>query len=150
MAGALPKFKHGPVSYQVASAVSGGQLVMPNSTTAGDVKVKAATAAATTVLGVAATDAAPLTEPALPTGTDDNNPLLESSALMPNTAVYNHVVINVTYTGAANFGELLVAGASGQVTAYTAGTSTYDTVVGRCVQPGGVAAAGVGLMFVNV
>jgi len=50
--------------------------------------------------------------------------------------------VRVTYNTAAALGQLLAADATGQVKAYTAGTTTYDAIVGRCTEPLGVAGAG--------
>jgi hypothetical protein len=66
------------------------------------------------------------------------DPLLDQSILGFSVPVYNNVDINVQYAATAQFGELLVAAANGAVTPYTSGTSTFDKVVGRCTQPGGV------------
>ena len=66
------------------------------------------------------------------------SPLLDVSVLPDYTAVYSGVDIHVTYAAAATFGALLMAAASGQVTPFTG--TTYSQIVGRCTQPGGVAA----------
>lgn len=134
MPGAHRYTQLGPDTYEVSAAVTGGQLVMPDGTTG---KVKPATAAAVTVLGVALADA----EPA---GSDPTSPLNISWA-QPQVAVgYGPGTYDLTYSAACAFGELVVADANGAVKPYTAGTSTFDAVVGRCTEPAGVASAGLG------
>ena len=123
----------GPATYAVSTAVTGGQLVMPDGTTG---LVKPATAGATTVLGVALSDANPA-------GSTPTSPL-NLGWSQPEVAVaYGPADVDLTYTTAAAFGELLVADANGAVKAYTAASDTYDKVVARCTEPAGVAAAGV-------
>jgi hypothetical protein len=158
MAGALPHYRQGPATYQAAGLILGGQLVTNNSNTAGDVTIKvqptASAGTALTVLGVAGSDANALTEPIFPgsavdpTGTQDT--LLDLGFVKSEVAVYNNVDIVVNYDGAVNFGQLLMASTSvaGAVTAFTG--SVYSAVIGRCSQPGGVAAAGTGRAFIRV
>lgn len=158
MAGALFHYKQGPASYLVSGLVLGGQLVVPTGNTATTVTV--AGAAAVNCLGVAGADANntnPEGTPSLPGGWpgDGSNTgqdqLLETSALNIAVPVYNNVDINVTYAAAANFGQLLKAAASGQVTPWVDGTDTDPgTIVGRCTNPGGVASGAVGRAFIRV
>lgn len=138
MPGALPHLMHGPDSYQVSALVKGGQLVVADGSAA--LTVSPAGAGAQNVLGVAATDAAPI--PDQSSSTDDNAggaPLVDISVLSDYVAVYHDVDIRVTYAANATFGQLLKAGATGKVTPWVHGTDTDpDTIVGRCTQPGGV------------
>ena len=90
MTAVLPHYKPGgPANLQVATLVYGGQFVMPNNATAGttDLSVKVATSAATTVLGVAATDANVVTT---------QTPKNASATITP---AYNNVVARCTNPG---------------------------------------------------
>jgi hypothetical protein len=162
MAGALPRYRQGPASYTAGGYIVGGQLVVPATgltgalATLNGVGILAnTTAGASNVLGVAATDANttnwPEGTPSLPTGpsqaTDDNT-LLDMPPFDYQVAVYNNVDINVTYSVAATLGVLLVADNAGGVKPRTA--ETFDQVVGKCTQPGGVAAATAGRAFIRV
>jgi hypothetical protein len=103
-------------------------LVIPAADTT---KVAVAGALALNVLGVAANDVG------LRTSQDGQNPA--NIAQAPDyVAVYYGVDIDVTYNANAANGILLVTAAGGKVTPYTAGTSLFDQIVGRCSQPGGV------------
>lgn len=141
MPGANRTLQFGPSTYEVSVAVTGGQLVEPDSTTG---KVKPATAGSLAVLGVAMADA----------NTAASNPTspLNVSWAQPEVAVaYGPAEFVVTYTAAATFGQLLIAGAAGAVTpipAITTPTAADVTatrgIVGRCTEPAGVSAAGPG------
>jgi hypothetical protein len=131
MSGVNYTLQHGPDTFEVNVAVTGGMLVEPDGTTG---KVKPAGAGSLKVLGVAATDA-------LPAGSD--NPL-NFAVARPFTAVYyTSVDIKVTYTNAATFGAKLIAAANGQVTPAGA-TPDSASIVGICTEPGGVAAGAKG------
>lgn len=94
-----------------------------------------ATAAATNVLGVALTDAAPYGAPTSP---------LNIGAFTDKVAVaYGPADVDLVYTAACADGQLVIAGANGQVTPAAAGPAS-DQVVGKCTQPGGVAAGAAG------
>src|SRR3954447_23889229 len=122
MPGAHRSLHYGPDTYKVSAAVSGGQLVMADASNPG--LVKPATAAATTVLGVALGDAAPVAA--------DADPLIISAA-QPEVAVAWNGDVDVTYTAACAMGAQVKAGASGTVTTIDGGTAgTFDQVVGRC------------------
>ena len=136
MPGSLPHYQFGgPANYQVSALVTGGSLVIADGSSASTVST--AGAAAINVLGVAGHDASPVVSQAGNT-TGYGSPLLDVSVLPDYTAVYSGVDIHVTYAAAATFGALLMAAASGQVTPFTG--TTYSQIVGRCTQPGGVAA----------
>lgn len=140
MSGALPHYKHGPDSYQVSAAVTGGQLVIADGSSA--TTVSPAGAGAQNVLGVAGNDAAPQVSQAGNT-TSYGDPLIDVSVLSDYVAVYHGVDIPVIYAASATFGELLKAGATGSVTPWVHGTDTApDTIIGRCTQPGGVTSTG--------
>jgi hypothetical protein len=145
MSGVLPVLWHGPDTMEVSADVTGGQLVMADGTTG---KIKPSTAAAATVLGVALDDAKLASEfPAVPA-----NPLRVDFP-RPTTSVANGVDIRVTYSGTANFGDKLVADASGKVRKYappSGGTDTADLIVGHCTEPGGATAGQVRRAYIAV
>lgn len=145
MSGVNPVLWTGPDTVAVNVAVTGGQLVMPDSTTG---KVKPATAGAVNVLGVALEDGQPTSAQ-----TSTN-----FSTARPDIAIaYGPVDVRVTYAANAAYGELLVAAASGQVTPVaavttpTAGDVTASrAVVGRCTEPAGVTSGNVGRMRLSI
>jgi hypothetical protein len=133
MPGAHRFTQFGPDTYEVSAPVTGGQLVEPDGTTG---KVKPASANTLHCLGVALTDAEPV-------GTNPTSPLNISWA-QPQVAVgYGPGTYDLVFAGAVNFGQLVVAANNGQVDLAPDDASGY-TIVGRCVQPGNVAAGGVG------
>lgn len=132
MSGVNPVLWDGPDTMPVNVAVTGGQLVMPDSTTG---KVKPATAGATTVLGVALADAAP---------TSSQSPTNFSTARPDVAVAYGDIDVRVTYAANAAWGVKLMAAANGQVTPYVAGTA--DMIVGICAEPAGVSSGSVGRM----
>lgn len=136
MSGVHYTLQHGPDTFQVNVAVTGGMLVEPDAATG---RVKPATAGSLKVLGVAANDANPA-------GTDTATNFANQR---PHVAVYYAPVdIKVTYAAAAAFGDRLVAAANGQVAPVAAVSATPGTVdgnntraiIGICTEPAGVAA----------
>jgi hypothetical protein len=121
----------------VSALVAGGQLVAPDASPA--TTVSPAGAGATTVLGVAGIDAAPIPNQAGAT-TSYGDPLVDISVLPDYTAVYaGPADIHVTYAANAACGQLLKSAAAGAVTPWVSGTDTNAAlIVGRCTQPGGV------------
>ena len=92
---------------------------------------------ATDVLGVALVDAAPTTS-------------LSSTLAYPaadRVTIGAHGEFPVTYAASCNVGVPLVAAANGQVAPYTAGTSTFDEIVGYCTQT--TAAGNVGRAYIG-
>lgn len=142
MTGINPRFKHGPVTYEVVEAVKGGQVVEAR---AGG-KVGVAAAGSLKVLGVANTDAKPETNPE---STDsDGFPVLSVNNLPKEVTVDDNCWIQVTYAANANFGDALIAAANGQVTPAGA-TPDARTVIGYCAEPAGVTAAAKGLARIS-
>jgi|SRR5581483_8773578 len=137
MSGNLPHYQHGPDSYQVSALVKGGTLVVADGS--GASTVSTAGAGAANVLGVAGNDAAPIVDQTGAT-TSYGDPLLDVSALTDYVAVRHGEDCRVTYAAAATFGALLKSAANGQVTPWVSGTDAAGLIVGRCTQPGGVAA----------
>lgn len=160
MAGVLPHYKTGPATYNAASLIIGGQLVVPNGA-APDPTIKTCpTGQQVNVLGVAATDAvntAPEGTASFPgtwpgDGLANQDQLLDISIFRPEVAVYNNVDIPVNYDGTAVvFGGLLQTSTTvaGAVMAWS-GTNA-QAIIGRCTQPGGVpAVAGTYRAFIRV
>lgn len=135
MAGVIPKYKGGPVTYQVVETIKGGQLVEAR---AGS-KVGVAAAGSTTCLGVATKDATPA---ATLSGTDatfgwptlNQNPVTDYVAVEGIPSIFADVV----YAANASFGALLKCAANGQVTPFVSGTDAPALIVARCVEPAGV------------
>lgn len=149
MAGVIPRFTTGPVTYTVVETVRGGQMVEAR---AGG-KVGVAADGSNLVLGVATKDAKP---PGSPYGVDEfGNPTISSVVITEFVAVGHAAEYPVTFSEAAAFGTPLVASAAGQVRPYRAtdpdgtGVLTADAgahlIIGRCTEPNGVAAGAVGL-----
>lgn len=148
MTSVTPLFEHGPITYTVSAAVDGGQLVAPDTTTGNEGKVKPAGASSTSVLGVAITPAQPNTDGATGT-TTYGAPVVDASWPDNDVAVAYRGVFKLTAAANCSFGDLLVAAADGQVTPYTSGTTTYDAVVGRCVDPAGIASGARGKVLLG-
>jgi hypothetical protein len=167
MSAVLPHYKMGPANFQVASLVYGGQFVSPHVPgTAGttDFTVIPSTGGTTAagdnqVLGLAGADANVLTTQ---TGAVNSygQPAIDISVLTDYVAVwYGGVDIWVWYSGPANYGEPLVVGAvvganangsvmgisqtpkGGTGVTITPAAAVTGALIGRCTQPGGVAAA---------
>lgn len=174
MAGAVVHYKQGPASYTAAGLILGGQLVVPASGVAGSlgtalngVGVMVCPAGYSTgntngyPVGIAAADANtgqfPEGTASFPAGwpgdgsLTSQDELLDISILGYTVGVYNNVDINVNFDGAAVFGQNLTWSASvaGAVTAYATATDPR-LIVGKCTQPGGMSAAGVGRAFIRV
>lgn len=131
MAGVRPNMERGPATYVANVAIAGGQLVMPD--TGGT--IKPATAGATSVIGVAADDALPASA----------RTATNFATFRPEVAVYSAPAeVPVTFAATTLFGAKVKAAANGQVTPWITGTDAADLIVGRCTEPAGVSAAGVG------
>lgn len=130
------KMEAGPLTFDVGTnTVVGGQLVM--SMTGGF--IAPTTSATTKCLGVALDDAKPLAGQAVDgTVGVQGGGGVTSAIVRSTTAVASEGVYRLTYSVAAAFGDLLVADTAGKVKPYTAGTTTFDQIVGRCVEPLGV------------
>lgn len=128
----------GPHTYEVAEAVKGGMLIVPNSAVAGDKTVKKAGAGATKVLGVAEIDARPFVDPV---STDADGFETLNIAPMPQETTAGFGVYPVTYAADCAFGAALKTAANGQVTPWATGVDAADLVVGYCAEPGGVVVA---------
>lgn len=139
MAGVQPRWGAGlQITRDAKAAITGGQVVEAVSTSGGGVNV--AGAGSLKVVGVALFDADPA--PSTPAGSIVVNPV------PAQVTVARNVVVPVTYSGSAAFGDRLVAAANGQVAAAGA-TPDARTVIGRCEEPGGVTNGAVGLAYIH-
>jgi hypothetical protein len=152
MAGAALAYECGPITYHVGNSaggsgttglVRGGDLVVPDTSTgaAGDV-MTCGTANALNVLGVTMTDGA--NEALAQGGTTIGEPFtLLLSPLQPYVAVASEGVFRLKASSAVALGQLCVADNVGGVKAYTGGgTSTFDMIVAKLVDPAGACASG--------
>jgi hypothetical protein len=139
MSGVNPVLFEGPDTVSVNVAVTGGQLVMPDSTTG---KVKPATASAATCIGVALADGQPLSA---------RTNLNFSTARNVVAIAYGGMdVPGVTYAANANWGAKLKAAATGQVTPWISGTDAADLIIGICAEPAGVTSGNTGRVRLSV
>ena len=139
MAGIRPVFEHGPITYRATTAangglIKGGQLVEPDGTTG---RVKVAGAASAAVLGVATGDASASDFTNADTTDSWGNPVVNAQHPPNEVAVAYQGVWKLEATGAIAFGALVVSAANGTVA--TVAANTFDKVIGRCVEPGGIA-----------
>jgi hypothetical protein len=137
MAGALPAYQHGPVTFTVAAAgsVVGGILV--ESDGASPAGIRAASAGSIKVIGVCTNDAVGPSFSQTPTDPGTTSPVI-NAALLPNqVAVAASGVWRLLYAASATFGQRLKAAANGTVTPF-AGGETPDELVGICYEPAGV------------
>jgi hypothetical protein len=148
---AIPQVtKTGPRTYvpAVGQLILGGQCVEG---TAGS-RIKVAAAGSTRFLGVAVTDARSPEDvnTSITTPTTVDGRLVVNAAPFPvNVAVaYAGTEVPVVYAAAANFGDLLICAANGQVTPAGA-TPDARTIIGRCTAPAGVGAGATGLMRIG-
>lgn len=135
MPGLYPTRQTGPDTYEVSVAVTGGQLVMPDATTG---KVKPTTGAVATVLGVA-----------LNNGVPAGSGAVNDFSVYPSKidVAYGPMTVKIKAATDIAFGVAVVSAALGQVG--TVGSGTFDQIVGRCVEPGGITSGNAGLIRLN-
>lgn len=144
----------GPVTGEAIgnAPILGGVLVVPSTTATTDPSLQGYSVsgdAAVNVMGVTAQDAVPVSVQATyENGNapyDASYPFIDVSVPGPTSAIYNDVVGKLNYTTAAAYGDKLCSAAAGGVRKWLTATDDPAAIVGSCVQPGGVAAAGVAL-----
>lgn len=134
MAGSFPTLQRGPATYQVSTAVTGGQVVVVDGSTGFIKPSTGASGGDKNVLGVALGDA-------VPAGSGSN--LNFATARYEVAVAYGPAEVVVTAAGGTlAFGALVAAGAAGTVVAIS--TGTFDQVVGRVTEPGGIASGATG------
>lgn len=142
---AIPQvFKTTPKTYVPAETIVGGQLVEARASS----RVGVAAAGSLKVIGVAVTDGA---TPESFTGTTTTTgttglPTLDATQVPGYVTVASGgIQVPVKFAAAAAFGDKLIAAANGTVTPAGA-TPDARTIVGKCVEPAGVAANATGLV----
>lgn len=141
MAGLRPVFEKGPLTFPASTIANGGNIragmfVMPDAATG---RIRPTTGAVATCLGLAIGDAAASDFSNADTVDTWNNPIVNAQFPPNELAVaYQGVWRLVNPSGATvAFGALIVTAANGAWAARAA--ETLDLVVGRCVEPGGIA-----------
>lgn len=124
----IPYLERGPATYQTASPIVAGKLVILDPENAAHV-VQNTTANSNKIVGVSATNAGPRTDQ------DGENPV-DLAQYPPEVGVYYDVDIPVTYSSPASLGEKLVADTLGGVEAYTTVLSGERTDAGCSVTSG--------------
>lgn len=129
--------KQGQRTYVPAEPIIGGQVVEGR---AGG-RIGVAAAGSAKVIGVAVTDAAtPESFTGQPTVVNGRQ-VLNAAVLPVNvTVVSAGIEVPVTYAANAAFGDKLIAAAGGAVTPAGAAPDAR-TIVGKCIEPGGVVVA---------
>lgn len=156
MPGIRPVFEKGPITYLATTVanggnITGGQLVMPDGTTG---KIKPTSGAVANCLGVALGDASGSDFANTDTTDTWGNPIVNAQYPPNEVAVAYQGVYNLTATAAAiPFGALVTSAAAGKVVAYAAAAagavSVDGTIIGRCVEPGGIASGGTGRILLG-
>lgn len=141
MPGITPVFKDGsPLTYSATTIanggnIKGGMLVEPDGSTG---RIKPATAGTTKCLGVAMNDMAASDYATADTTDTWGNTIANMNPFPPNEgAVAYKGVFRLKAAGAIAFGDLVQCAANGEVV--TIGAGAFGTVIGRCVEPAGIA-----------
>lgn len=157
MPGLLPTFDKGPLTFSATTVanggnIKGGSLVEPDGTTQ---RIKPASASSKVCLGVAMGDAS-ASDFANADTTDTWGHTVVNAQYPPNeTAVAFQGVWKLknaasgTGFGPIAFGQLVRCAANGEVMPM-GGADTFDMVVGRCVEPGGIAAGARGKINISL
>lgn len=156
MAGIRVVFEKGPLTFLATTVANGGNIpagvfVEPDGTGTGATRIKPATAGSVKVLGVAIGDASG-SNFSVSNATDAwGRPTVDHGLQPPNeVAVAYQGVWRLKVVGRVEFGDPVKVGAGGLPTAHGAGTAaTLGQVVGRCVEPGGIADGAVGKILVD-
>jgi hypothetical protein len=146
MPGILPVFDKGPLTFSATTVANGGnikgaQLVEPDGTTQ---RIKPASANSATCLGVALGDAS-ASDYANVSTTDTWGNETINAQYPPNEVAVAWQGVYVLKVAAATatvpFGALVKCAANGEVALHSqGGAATFDIIIGRCVEPGGIAA----------
>lgn len=143
MAGVVPKFTTGPVTYKSGEKIVGGQVVEARANGV----VGVAAAGSTKVLGVATRDAIPAADRPGETTDIFGNPVYSDVEYGEYVAV-GVGFYPVAYDAPAEFGQALIAAADGAVTP-AAAAADAQTIIGYCAEVNGVAAPGVALAKIS-
>lgn len=155
MPGILPVFDKGPLTFPATTIANGGNLkggtlVEPDAATG---RVKPTGAATALCLGVALGDAS-ASDFANTDTTDTWGNTVVNAMYPPNevAVAYQGVfALKVAATSAAvPFGALVKTAANGEVTLHsTTAAATFDVIIGRCVEPLGIAPGARGKINLN-
>lgn len=149
MPGIKAVFDKGPLTFSATTVANGGNilggtLVEPDGTTG---RIKTAAADTTKCLGVALGDAAASDFSNADTTDTWGNTVVNATTPPNEVAVAYQGVFKLKATGAIAFGDLVAVAASGTVK--TIGAGAFGTVIGRCVEPGGIANAARGKILLG-
>ena len=145
MAGVHHKFLNGPITYTVVETIRGGQGV--EGRTGSVVGVSGANSLK--FLGIATRDAIPSSVDTVNGTTPSGFAFVDTSGAEATDAIAYEGCWSVTYTAACAFGQGVKCAAAGAFAPWVDGTDTAGTRVGQSREPGGVAAAGPGLLLLN-
>ena len=155
MPGLLQTFDTGPLTFSATTVanggnIKGGMLVEPDGATG---RIKPASANSVKCLGVAMGDAS-ASDYANADTTDTWGNTVVNAIYPPNeTAVawQGVFVLKVAAaTAAVNLGDLVKCAANGEVQLSSqGGAATFDQVIGRCVEPAGIAAGATGRIMLG-
>lgn len=137
MAGIKPVLEQGPLSFSANVNINGGQLVEPDGSAPGF--IKPATAATTKCLGVAIGDASGLPAPSKSSTDAWGNPVYMAQQPPNEVAVAWRGVWRLVAQGAIAFGDYVIVGSVAGTVASGTATPNPLQVVGRCVDPAGIA-----------
>lgn len=144
MASVVPYNIQGPDTYIANVLIAGAVLVEPDAATG---KVKVCTAGSVKCLGVALYSAAPAGS--IQGTTSYGEVVIDMSTLQEEVAVAWQGTYKLTATGAIAFGDPVICAANGTVSVAGA-TPDARTVIGKCVEPAGIAGGAVGLIRLNL
>lgn len=146
MAGIRPVFEKGPITFLANVNIAGGQLVEPDAATG---RIKPATADSTAVLGVATGDASAFGYANSDTTDAWGNTVVNAHYPPNEVAVAYQGVWKLKNGSGATiaFGALVASNGSGEVKALGAGA--FGTVIGRCLEPNGIAAGAKGKILLG-
>jgi hypothetical protein len=134
----------GPDTYDANVLIAGAVLVEPDAATG---KVKTCTAASVKCLGVALYSAAP--QGSISGTTAYGEVVIDISTLQTEVAVAWQGTYKLTATGAIAFGDPVICAANGTVAASGAAPDAR-TIVGKCVEPAGIAGGAQGLIRLSL
>lgn len=155
MAGIRPVFEKGPLTFAATTVanggnIKGGQLVEPDGTTG---RIKPATADTLKCLGVATGDVAGSDFGNADTTDAWGNTVVNAQHPPNEVAVAYQGVWRLKASGAIAFGDLVACAAAGDVKTFAeaaaASVSNTGTVIGRCVEPGGIASGARGKILLG-
>jgi hypothetical protein len=156
MAKAQLVFEKGPLTFSATTTansglIKGGQLVEADGTTG---RIRVAQANSVRCLGVAMGDASPSDYSNADTADSWGNNITNFHFPPNEVAVAYQGVFRLTVPSAVTTidnGDLVKCAALGLVVRHSqGGAATFDQIIGRCVEPGGIAAGGTGKILISL